>query len=253
MMDLPIQPITREERLSDRVAKQLEELILRGLLKTGLKLPSERELADLFGVSRTVIREAVHNLSARGLLEARAGGGGTFVRAPSTDSVTDSLSLLLRSRSEDYYIEHLHEVRRVLEVEIAGLAAERASEQDLKKLEAILQQMEESREDHEVSATLDVEFHKTLAVAARNPIFLILLESIGDILLEIRRLSLKDPETVPKALFHHRNVLESVKTRDPQLAREAMAAHIAQSVDTMRSVLKPEGKPGHPIHQVVST
>lgn len=251
MKDLPISPITREERMSNRVAKQLEELILRGQLKSGQKLPSERELAEMFSVSRTVIREAVHNLAARGLLNDRA-SSGTIVSSPSANTVTDSLTLLLRAHPDGYYIEHLHEVRRVLEVEIAGLAAQRATKEDLYKLEAIIEQMQATIGNHEASATLDVEFHKTLAIAARNPIFIILLDSIGDILLEIRRLSLKDPETVPKALYHHRNVLECVKTRDPQLAREAMAAHIVQSEETMRSVMTGEEQSGHFIDHVVS-
>jgi len=235
--DLPIRALKREQRLSGRVAKQLEELIVQGTLKTGQRLPAERELAEMFDVSRTVIREAVHNLTARGLLHVQS-GSGTFVSGPSADSVADCLRLLLRSRAQDFYVENLHEVRRVLEEEIVARAALRATDEDIADLEEILQGMVEKSGDPKASANLDVEFHRALAVSTHNPLFIILLDSIGDLLLEIRHLSLLDPETAPKALYHHGNVLDKVKTRDPQRARLAMAAHLDQSEDTMRKVLE---------------
>lgn len=241
MEALPVQAVRREERLSDRVAKQLEELVVTGVLETGRRLPAERELAEMFGVSRTVIREAVHNLSARGLLDAR-NSGGTFVSGPTTDSVVESLRLLLRFRAGDFLVEHLHEVRRFLEVEIAARAAERATDEDVVDMENILRLMGESKEDHDASANLDVEFHQALAVATHNPLFIILLDSIGDLLLEIRYLALQDPETVHKALYHHGNVLEKVKARDSNRARLAMAAHVDQSEDTMRGIIKAVGQ-----------
>ena len=251
MDDLQIQAIKREERLSDRVVKQLEELIVSGRLEPGRRLPPERELAGMFGVSRTVIREAVHNLAAKSLLETRT-GGGTYVTGRSTDSVAESLSFLLRSRAEGLYVEHLQEVRRVLEVEIAGLAAQRATDEDLADLADILNRMEEAKGDNETSATLDVEFHQALAVATRNPVFIILLASIADLLLDLRRMALADPATQPKALYHHRNVLQMVRTRDVASAREAMAAHIRQSDETMQGILKARGIPGQFPRQTTS-
>ena len=248
MEGLPVQAVRREERLSDRVAKQLEDLIVTGVLETGKRLPAERELAEMFGVSRTVIREAVHNLSARDLLDARS-SGGTFVSGPTTDSVVESLRLLLRFRAGDFLVEHLHEVRRFLEVEIAARAAVSATEEDIADMENILRVMEEGKADHDASANLDVEFHQALAVATHNPLFIILLDSIGDLLLEIRYLALQDPETVHKALYHHRNVLEKVKIRDANSARRAMAAHVDQSEDTMRRILKARGQ-SHSIAQL---
>jgi len=241
MESLPVQALKREERLSGRVAKQLEDLILGGVLETGQRLPAERELAEMFGVSRTVIREAVHNLAARGLLDAR-GSTGTLVSGPTTDSVAQSLSLLLRYRAEGFLVEHLHEVRRFLEVEIAARAAERVTDEDIADLQDILHRMENATNDVEASANLDVEFHQALAVATHNPLFIILLDSIGDMLLEIRYMSLRDPQTAPKALYHHRNVLEKVKSKDPTQARLAMVAHVDQSEDTMRGVLKSQAK-----------
>ena len=122
MCSLPIQALRREERLSDRVAKQLEELILTEVLQAEERLPAERELAEMFGVSRTVVREATQNLSARGLLDVKS-GNGVFVSAPSTEAVAQSLGLLLRLRGGDFLVEDLHDVRRVLEIAIAERAA----------------------------------------------------------------------------------------------------------------------------------
>lgn len=240
MGSLPIQALKREELLSYRVAKQLEELIVEGVFKAGQRLPPEGELAEMFEVSRTVIREALHNLAARGLINART-GNGTYASGASTDAVVESLSLLIRSRAKGFAIENLHEVRRVLEVEIAARAAERAIDEDITDLEDILKRMAEAKDDYEASANLDVEFHQTLAVAAHNPLFIILLDSIGNLLLEIRRMALQNPETVTKALYHHRNVLEKVKSKDPLLAQRAMSAHLDESEDTMRKVLETRG------------
>jgi GntR family transcriptional repressor for pyruvate dehydrogenase complex len=236
MAELPIKALRREERLSDQAAKALENLIVGGVLKSGSRLPAERELAAMFGVSRTVIREAVQNLAARGLLDVHS-GGGSVVTGPSADSVSESLQLLVRSPDAGIALDHLHEVRRVLEVEIAERAAERATEENITELEAIVQELEAER-GVEASARLDVEFHRALAVAARNPLFIILLDSIGGLLLAIRRMSFDHPETAPKARYHHRNIFEEVKRRDPSAARQAMSAHLDESEDTMRAVLR---------------
>jgi len=237
----PIQALRREERLPERVARQLQDLIVQGVIKTGTRLPTERELAEMFGVSRTVIREAVHSLSARGLLEVRA-GGGTFVSGPRMDSVTESLSLLLRFRTEGFLQEHLHEARRVLEVEIAARAAERATEEDIADLEDILRRTQEALDDRDAAAKADVEFHRALAVSTHNPLYLILLESISELLLEIRRIALQDPEAVQLALRHHRDVFEKVKRRNPAEARQAMNSHLDQSEESLRSVLEARGQ-----------
>ena len=240
MDDLEIRVIQREFPLSNRVAKQLEELILTGTLRSGQRLPSERALAERFGVSRTVIREAVQSLAARGLLETRS-GDGTFFSGPTAGAVSESLGLLLRSRSEEFLVEHLHEVRKILEVAIAAQAALRATPEDISDLERILHNMEEAQ-DSTTWANLDVEFHRRLAAATRNPLFVILLDSIGDLLLEIRYRASRDPDAVAKAFYHHRNVFQKVRSKDPQAARQAMSAHIDQAEQTMRKAFQLDAK-----------
>lgn len=237
---LPIDTLKREERLSDRMAERLEELILRRTLEPGQKLPSERDLADMFGVSRTVVREATHNLTAKGLLEIRS-GKGAYVTGPSTASVVESLTLLLRSMEDGFPIEDLHDIRRILETAIAARAAERASEEDIARLEDILRGMEAEGEAPDAVADLDVEFHRTLAVAAHNPLFEILLDSIGELLVAIRRVSFQEEETLNKARYHHHAILDAVKNRDAKLAEQAMSAHLDEAEGTMGNALRAHG------------
>src|SRR3989442_2687911 len=124
--------VTREPRLSDKVAELLLETILSPDLQPGDRLPSERELGEQFGVSRTVIREAVRALAAKGVIDVRT-GSGLRVAAVDSATVSESMSLFMRgSTTLDY--PKVHEVRAMLEVEIAGLAAERASREDLAEL-----------------------------------------------------------------------------------------------------------------------
>ncbi len=236
---LPISALERKERLSDRVASRLEELIVHRVLKAGQRLPPERELAEMFEVSRTVVREATHNLTAKGLLEIRA-GKGAHVTGPSTAIVVESLTLVLRSEG-GLSIEDLHDVRRILEIAIVARAADRATDEDISCLEDTLQSMEEVEVESKDMVDLDVEFHRAIAIAAHNPLFIILLDSIGELLLAIRRISFQYPETLHKARYHHRNILEKVKSKDSRQAQEAMSAHLDEAEDTMGKALKTHG------------
>src|SRR5438128_5519835 len=125
--------VTREPRLSDKVAEMMLETIFSRRLQVGDRLPSERELGEQFGVSRTVIREAVRALVAKGVIEVRS-GSGLRVAAVDASAVRESMSLFLRGATLNY--EKVHEVRRLLETHIAGLAAERATAPHLRHMAA---------------------------------------------------------------------------------------------------------------------
>src|SRR5919201_3639824 len=125
-------PVTREPRLSDKVAEMMRQTILSRQLSPGTPLPSERELGEQFGVSRTVIREAVRALAAKGIVEVRTGSG---LRVASVDEATalESLTWYIRGGQIEY--SDVHEVRSAIEVEMAGLAAERRTEDQLRALQ----------------------------------------------------------------------------------------------------------------------
>jgi GntR family transcriptional repressor for pyruvate dehydrogenase complex len=229
--------IRREPRLSDRVAGLLLETIVAHDLQPGDRLPSERELGEQFGVSRTVIREAVRALAAKGLIEARS-GSGLRVAAVDASAVSESMSLYLRGGTVDY--PKVHEVRRLLEVEIAGLAAKRATDAALKRMRKLCEQMEAALEDVERAARLDLAFHRAIATATSNELYLLLLDSIGEALLEIRRNNLQTG-AAPETVRAHRQIVDRIAAKDAAGARRAMAEHLDQVEEHWRKASSPEG------------
>lgn len=222
------QAVGPAERLTDLVLRQIQGLILENKIRPGMKLPSERELAEMLGVSRTVVREATGSLATMGLVEIRP-GVGIVVRSLNTDKLAASLSLLLRAREGGISFDHLHEVRSVLEVEIAGLAAERATEEDVAALEEVYAKMDVAEKDSPAFAAGDVDLHRTLARATHNPLFVALMDSIQDVLLEQRLRVAALPDLARKIMPYHRDILDRVKAKDPEGARDAMRRHLIQA------------------------
>ena len=216
--------VSREPRLSDKVAELLLETILSRRLRPGERLPSERELGEQFGVSRTVIREAVRALAAKGLIDVRT-GSGLRVAAVDASAVSESIGLYLRGGSLEY--GKVHEVRKLLEIEIAGLAAERAMPEHIAGLQANCEELERAlKVDIEAASRLDLEFHRQIALATDNALYLLLLDSIGEALLEIRRENLQTGAG-PATLRFHRQIYDAIAAHDPAAAREAMTEHLA--------------------------
>lgn len=221
----PFPSVIRQPNLSDQVAEQMQEFIAQGRLKPGERLPSERDLAEQFGVSRTVIREAVRSLAAKGLLTVHT-GSGMIVTRPTASSIAEHFKLLLRLSSDDDPLQHIYDVRHVLEVEIAGRAAQQATPADIKVMEHCLQEMADNLDDIERAAAADVAFHGALAKGTQNPLFFILLESVGEIMLEVRRLGFTLSGAPEQILEEHACILAQVKAGDVSGARQAMSDHL---------------------------
>ncbi|MGQ9684435.1 MAG: FadR/GntR family transcriptional regulator [Anaerolineae bacterium] len=217
------------------MAADIEGLILDGRLKPGDLLPPQAELATQFGVSRTVVREAVRTLATKSLLEVRS-GSRIAVRSPSAESVARSMDLYLRAGRPGFDYARIHEVRRVLEVEIAGLAAERRTPADLDRMETILREASGTGGNREWFARCDLAFHASLARATQNELFCLLLDAIADTLFEIRRLAFDVPGTLDRALVHHRAILEQIRLGDSQGAREAMLEDLKDAEDIQGQV-----------------
>jgi len=227
------EPPVRADRLSDQVAAQIQALVINDTLKPGEKLPSERDLCELLGVSRTVVREAVRSLVVKGLLEVRH-GGGTVVRSPDPGLVAEMMTLLLRTGSGNVAFTHVQEVRRLLEVEIVGLAAERRTDADLLEIDAQLGAMAIHEHDAERWAAADVAFHAAIAVATHNPLYSVLLSSIADMLIEVRRTGIRLSDTPQKAYHFHLLIFERIKAHDRTGARKAMQEHLRESEATFK-------------------
>ena len=224
----------REETLTQRVTNLIENLIVERRLQPGDRLSSVRDLADQFGVSRTVVREAVGGLVAKSLLEVRHGSGITVSR-PTAQSVAQSMSHFLRGGQHEYH--KVLEVRRTLEIEIASLAAQRRTAADLGNLRALLDEMASLQDGGEQFVHNDVAFHAVLARATQNELYVLLLDSIAPLLIEVRRLALSAPGGRAGALQYHPAIFEQVKARNASGARGAMRRHLHEAESTMRAAL----------------
>jgi GntR family transcriptional regulator, transcriptional repressor for pyruvate dehydrogenase complex len=229
----PFSRVTRMPRLSDTVAEEMLHAIVTGSFREGDILPSERELSEQFGVSRTVIREAVRTLATRGVVEVQS-GRGVLVIPPHPDRVTEAVSLLLRVDGVLDFTK-VHEVRTMLETYFAGVAAERGTEDDHRELEQMLDAWEKATGDVVTSSRLDVDFHRAIAKAGRNELFLVLLDSIAGVLLENRRATLALEHHHVKVYAEHRDIVTAIKARDPESARRAMAVHLNGVAETWHS------------------
>jgi DNA-binding FadR family transcriptional regulator len=222
-------------RLVDRVARELERLILADVLKAGTKLPPQHELAEQVGVSRTVIREAIHILETKGLLESKH-GVGTLVRQASPDHFTQSMGLLLRSTQIS--LDDLHQVRSILEVENARLAALNATSQEVQILRSILDEMNSAEADLPKFAEKDAEFHTALAQMTGNPLLVVLIDAIRDLIQEVRISISHQPELKATVMPDHYAILARVEAREADGASNAMRLHLEHARRMQKSYLE---------------
>jgi len=220
--------VKSKERLVDRVVREVEKLIISGELAPETKLPPERDWAEQMGVSRTVIREASRILAARGLVETQH-GVGTTVRQLTSRHVTEPLGLYLRTQGNGpISFQDLHQVRSILELEIAGIAAQSATDEEIVQLSQIFEGMAEAKEDVDLLAERDTEFHRMLARMTHNPLLFVLMDSIRELLREyIARVTIYlNPDEDNIRL--HEMLLESIEARDSERARAAMQVNLDQ-------------------------
>lgn len=229
--ELPVQKVSREG-LSEQVVEQLQDLILDKQLRSGNRLPGERELCEQFGVSRTVIREATKALAQRGLLVIEP-GRGTFVTLPAERDVARSIAFFVRAR--DVSFANLVEVRRALEPEIAELAAARATEAHVRRLQECIDVMDRSLTDPEAYVVADQEFHSVLAEATGNDIFIAITGVIVNLAQSARRLMFAVPEAPKRGQAYHRKILACIAAGDGSCARTMMLEHLCQVEEDIRA------------------
>jgi GntR family transcriptional repressor for pyruvate dehydrogenase complex len=232
MLEPPTAPALNRERLYEQVADYIEGLVEAGELRLGDRLPPERELAETLRVGRGVIREAVKVLHTRGLVTVKP-GLGTFVAEVSSDYVAGHLGRYLRMSNQS--LHDLTELRQILEVEIATLAAQRADAKDLEQMRAAVAQMDEPGVTVERYIEADQNFHLALAKSARNELFPLLLEVVADRLAQLRRVTFKVPGAPRRGQAYHRIILKAIENRDPQSARQAMRDHMKQVAEDLKN------------------
>jgi GntR family transcriptional repressor for pyruvate dehydrogenase complex len=223
MIFKPIKP----KKVSTQIAEQIRTSIMAGEFSPGDKLPPERELAELFGVSRPSVREALNILATSGLVEAYQ-GGGTVVKSLVETSTGHPLSELIKVERERAL--DVIEVRKGMEAWTAFYAAQRALPDDLRKMQVIIEQMERNLNGLAPSEDLDANFHIVVAKATHNIVWLHLMQSIFDAMKEFQQsvwravyLTDEDHRTLYR---HHRDIYEAINVRDPERARDAMLKHL---------------------------
>jgi DNA-binding FadR family transcriptional regulator len=217
------------QTLSKRISRALLTSILRGEIPPGNALPSEDDLASQFDVSRPVVREAVKELAVLGLVESRQ---GRSTRVTSPDDWNQFAPDLLAARSEvgaaDDFLLELLELRRLIETGAAGLAAVRATDEDIATMTALYDRMEASSGDIERFTDGDMAFHAAMLAATDNHLLTRLIETIGPVLRFGRMVSLeRRPDGPIDSQRGHRRVLDAIQAGDPELAREAMREHLS--------------------------
>ena len=189
----------KQTKVFQDVVAQIQEAILDGRLKTGDTLPSERQLKDMFNISRGTLREALRVLEQKGLIEIKLGvGGGSVVKNVNADQVSESLALLIRSQKVS--LNHLAEFREDVEGIVAAHAAKRCTEADISQLKELLNEARKcidrgtSRRDAFIE--IDKQIHMTLAAVAQNPIYISVLHSVHENIHRYyeRYLSMAEPE-----------------------------------------------------------
>jgi len=221
-MYTPIQ----SSKVYERIAEQIEQLILNGELHSGDRLPTERELAEQFQASRTAVREAMKTLAQKGLVDMRP-GRGTIVIDGTSKAMQHSLGLMIRV-GQAGSSTNLVEVREILEPEIAALAATRAGEEDIAAMQESVRVMDASLDDADAYISADNNFHQALAKGTQNVLILAFVDSIVYLLSEQRKQIFSVKGGPERGQIHHKRILEAVMRHDPEAARTAMYAHLRQ-------------------------
>jgi len=222
-----LKPI-KTKKIYEEIIDQIRQLLIDGYIKPGDKLPSERELVESFKVSRSSIREALSALEMMGVLEVRT-GEGTFIKHIQPESMMASLawSLYLDKGS----ILEMLEVRKMIEVQAVGYAAERATDKEIYQLTQALEKMKNNFSNMgTVSEKADMMFHYTIAVATHNKITIRLMDAISDNLqhlIHATRPKLYEGKYTPELLYkEHEKIYIAIKYRDSDEARFQMLEHL---------------------------
>jgi len=213
----------KPHRVSDDIIDQVKNLISQGALKPGDRLPPERELIKQFGVSRPTLREAINSLAAMGFLEVRQ-VKGTFVKSVISEMVQDPLSLLIKTDTRKIF--DLIEVRKAIESWSSFLAAQRATKEDINRLETMIEEMRKAFDEGRSWEKEDADFHLAIAQATHNTIQTHIMSTIYDLLRESVAKVFKDRGKVKKLIDQHDRIFHAIKNHSPERARERTLEHL---------------------------
>jgi GntR family transcriptional repressor for pyruvate dehydrogenase complex len=224
----------------EQIVKQIQQAIRDGQLPRGTRLPTERELAEQFGVSRSVVREAIKVLDTMGLVESRQ-GSGSFVRNSTIESISRAFVLSVSPDAES--VERLFEFRQILETQAAGLAAQRrtAGQADTIIAAANLLTVPADPNDWSTFGEADGRFHEAIAEASGNPYLRVAVATARQMLQDVVVLFIESIGSIDIAIAHHHRVAAAIANQDANAATAAMTEHIIYTADTVQLQLTKVG------------
>ncbi|MBA3872890.1 MAG: FadR family transcriptional regulator [Anaerolineae bacterium] len=227
------------EGISEQITQRILSLIREKHLKPGDKLPPERDLSTLMGVSRATLREALSHLAMMNVLELRH-GSGTFITSLEPQLLVENFSLVF-SLTHNSFLQ-LIEAREVIEPGAAALAAQRIEEDEVLQLEDILERSYDCLRNHPADfPQLDIEFHTKTAEFSRNALLTRIMQAIAQMSIASSQRTAGSPRgvstvRVERAIKMHQNILDAIKARNPELARQCMLEHLRSVEDTLRGI-----------------
>src|SRR5262245_4859794 len=217
--------VIKKTRIHEEVVTQIHELIREGKLKAGDQLPSERELAETFQVSRASVREALRALETHGLIISRTGMGNFIADLPVESLVAPLAKLLTEEKNA---LADIFELRKLIEPQIASMAAERATVSDIERMKRLLDKQSEQVQRGATGVDADTEFHFAIGQATQNHAIEKLVSGLLEVLSHSREESLQTSARRQASIDSHRAIVAAIEKHDQAQAREAMRYHIEQ-------------------------
>lgn len=227
----------KKTRIYEEVVSQIHDLIRGGKLKAGDQLPSERELAETFRVSRASVREALRALETQGLVVSRTGMGNFVADLPIESIVAPLAALMIEEKDA---LADVFEMRKLIEPHVASLAAERATKTDIERMRKILDKQRDEITRGGSGVEADADFHFSIGRATQNHALEKLVSGLMDILSHSREESLQTPGRSRASLDSHWRILSAIEAHDKEAARKAMLLHVKQVEQNVLSAKKPQ-------------
>jgi GntR family transcriptional repressor for pyruvate dehydrogenase complex len=218
---------------AEGVVAELKEMIHRGELRSGDRLPPERDLAKLLGVSRPTLRAGIRSMTAVGVLQSRQ-GAGTFVAMAEESPTLDSSSLRMMAALHGFTSDEMFEARLTLEMHIAGFAAERATAEQITLMSEEIAGMYASLDDPGQYLVHDMRFHQTVAAASNNRILTSLMNMVAAILFDTRSKTVGRAKDLKESAEQHHNIYRAMRERDAEAATQAMHDHLVETQKAQR-------------------
>jgi GntR family transcriptional repressor for pyruvate dehydrogenase complex len=223
----------KKEKISDLIVEQFNQMITDGTFKPGDKLPSERELVEIFGVSRASVREAMVSLQSKGIVDIR-GGEGTFLNDDST-IIRDHFKI--KFLLNQYKVEELIEARLLLETQIVKLAIDNINHKSMEDIEMCYLSMIKSKNQMDKFVEEDFKFHISVANATKNSYLAEMLKTTRELLYEVNKLVVLKPGQLNRVLDSHYKIMEAIKQGDKVAASLEMKNHIKSINDSENVVI----------------